>query len=347
MLVPDPSRKKLKTILEERSQEVLQRFKQMTVSDFSNVELISILEDVNKHWKDLQRPALASFSCEAVGGKPSAADDASLVITLASAGMGIHDDIIDKSDNKHLRKTILGKYGEDKALLVGDLLIIKGLTTAQARLERTCPNENKEAVLQALKNFIFEIYEGELMDILCRKKLDTDLDDYLGIIRKLAADGEACSRVGAILGGGSQDEIQALSEFGRRLGIVIILGEEVRDTLNVEGNLPHRIEHESVPLPVLFAAKSSEQAYSEVKSILQNPSTASHAFDITELCWKAKAFTYVSDVAKKNASEAVRKLEMLKPSSAKDVLSFMIEVALGDIKKARSFERQYTKYVSR
>ncbi len=347
MLNPDPYRKRLKAILERRGEQVLQQFKKITVANTSNSELTAIFEDVNKYWKDLHRPSLAAFSSEAVGGQPSIVNDASLMITLASAGMGIHDDIIDKSENKHLRRTIVGKYGENKALLAGDLLIIKGLAITQARLEKTFPNAKREAVLVAIWNFIFEIYDGELMDISCRKNLDTDLDKYLEILWRLAADGEACSRVGAILGGGSEIEVTALAEFGRRLGLIIILGEEVRDVLNIEGNLMHRMKYESAPLPVLFAAKSSEQVYSELEVILENPITATQVFKIMELCCKTRAISYVYKIAKKNARQALAELRLLKHSPARETLALMIDVALRDLRKARNFETQYAEFASR
>ena len=66
------------------------------------------LEDVKKYWRDLNRPTLTSFSCEAVGGDSEAAENAALMFTLASSGFGVHDDIIDRSSKKHLRRTILG-----------------------------------------------------------------------------------------------------------------------------------------------------------------------------------------------------------------------------------------------
>ncbi len=43
------------------------------------------------------------------------------MVTLTSAGGGIHDDIIDRSVNKHFRNTVYGLYGLNSALLVGDL----------------------------------------------------------------------------------------------------------------------------------------------------------------------------------------------------------------------------------
>jgi geranylgeranyl pyrophosphate synthase len=339
----DPNQKKLTAMLEKRSREVLERFSQEAVSGFGYPKLVSMVEDVKAYWKDIQRPALTSFSCEAVGGQPSMADDGSLMITLAAAGMGIHDDIIDKSENKHFRETILGRYGLDNALLVGDLLIIKGLSHSRKFFGKKCSLKKREAVLEAFQNFVFEIYEGELMDISCRKNLDTDLEYYCKIMWKLTADAEACARIGAILGGGSERAIQALAEFGRRLGFVIHLGEELRDAFNVEGGLPHRLEYESVPFPILYAAKSSKEAFFEVKSMIEKVPDAALVSELMKLCWKSKAVNYVHNLAKKNASEALQKLSSLRPSSAREALALMIRVPLAYIKGEHYIENRYLK----
>ncbi len=71
-----------------RGQRVLERFRLNAVAGVRHPMLLLMLEDVNGYWNDLFRPALASFSCEAVGGVPQAADNVSLMITLMSAGLG-------------------------------------------------------------------------------------------------------------------------------------------------------------------------------------------------------------------------------------------------------------------
>lgn len=339
----DKNYKKLMTRLEKRSRGFSEKFGQEAISGFGYPKLISMVEDVKDYWKDLRRRALTSFSCEAVGGQPSMTDNASLMISLVAAGMGIHDDIIDKSDVKHFSMTIPGSHGLDNALLVGDLLIIKGLIYSQKSLGKTCSLKKKEAILEALQNFIFEIYEGELMDISCRQNLDTDLEYYLKIMWKLTADAEACTRIGAILGGGSENEIQALAEFGRRVGFIVLLGEELRDSLNREGALPHRLKYESVPLPILYAAKFSKETFTEVKSNLQKPPTTAIVSDLIELCWRTKAVTYVYNLAQQNATEAVRKLQSLKPTKALTVLTLIMNAPLRYIEQEHYLEKEYLK----
>jgi geranylgeranyl pyrophosphate synthase len=145
---------------------------------------------------------------------------------------------------------------------------------------------------------------------------------------------EACSRIGAILGNGSQDEVEALAEFGRRLGFTYRLTDEVRDSLNIEGNLPHRIKYESVPLPILFAAKSSERRYQRIQAIIEKSHISSTEIrGLLEICFESKAFEYVLDLAKKNKKQAIRTLKVLRPSLAREILSSLTRQSFERIAK--------------
>lgn len=322
----------LTALIEERGQKVLERFGHVAVSGVNHSRLLSILGDLKAYWKDMYRPALTSFSCEAVGGQLGAADVVGLMITVVGAGLGIHDDIIDKSLNKHFRMTILGLHGLDDALLVGDLLIIKSWATIREMIRKTCQPKKIVSVIEAYESFFLEVCEAEFMEISCRRNLDTELECYQKILWKSTADTEACARLGAILGDGSEDEVQALAEFGRRLGFTFRLMDDVKDSLNIEGNLPHRLEYESVPLPILYAAKSSREEFLKINSILEkSPITPLDVGELLQFCFETEAFKYVYKIAKQNAREAARKLSVLRPSTARNVLSLMSKKALADI----------------
>jgi geranylgeranyl pyrophosphate synthase len=325
--------KKLAVKMEERSRKTLERFGQVSVSGVNHSQLLSILADVKAYWKDNFRPALTSFSCEAVGGQPEAADDVSLMITLMGAGLGIHDDIIDKSLNKHFRTTILGLHGVDDALLVGELFIVKALTQVREMVRKADNPKKIENIIEVYEGFFLEVWEGEFMETLCRRNLDTELKHYERILWMSAADTEACTRLGAILGGGSKIEVEALAEVGRRLGFLHRLADDVKDSLNWEGNLPWRLENESVPLPILYAAKSSKENYLKIKSILEQfPITPSDIRNVLEICFETDAFNYVLSMAKQNAMQATRKLRLLKKSGAKNALALMVEDAMANVK---------------
>jgi geranylgeranyl diphosphate synthase type I len=315
-------------LIRERCEKIMEKFGQIAVSGVRNPELLAALEDVKKYWRDFNRPSLTFFSCEAVGGNYEISQDAALMFTLASSGFGIHDDILDRSTNKHLRMTILGLHGVDTALLVGDLLIVKAWASAHELIRKTGNPTKIADVLEAYGNLSVEICEAEFMETQCRQKVDTDLEFYESILWKEVAEIEACSRIGAIMGDGKPGEIEALSDFGRRLGFLSRLADEVEDCLNVKGDLPHRIKYESVPLPLLYAAKFSFEKQKRMKKIVKKRTLLpSDVKFILNSCFETDAFEYVRKLAEKNRKEAHRELRILKPSTARKILLDIINVA--------------------
>ncbi len=322
----------LTNFLDERGMKVVEKFKEAATQGVTNSELLSILADVKDYWKDTFRPALSSIACEAVGGQPKMVEGISLMITLTAAGIGIHDDIIDQSLNKHFRMTILGLHNRDHALLAGDLLIVKGLTIVQEALNKNHRLDKLKDVIKTYQQFLIEVCEAEFNEISCRRNLDTELKDYLDILWKSTSDTEACTRLGAMLGDGSQSEIQALSEIGRRLGFMCRLADDLKDSLNIEGTLAHRLGNESVPLPILYAAKSSKKRFTEIQLILEKSSiNSSDVKKLLECCFDSDAFSYVHSIARDNAIEAKKQLRSLKRCSARTVLRLMIQRSLAEV----------------
>jgi len=317
----DPSYDRLREILDKRGQRILDRFGCVISLGVENSELSTILKEVKSYWRDVFRPVLTSLSCEAVGGQPETADDAGVMFSLAGAGFGIHDDIIDKSSRKKLRMTIPGLFGVDKALLVGDLLITKAWTMIREIIIKNCNPKEVADIIELYSNFSVEVCEAELMEVLCRRKLDTDIEYYKGILWKAMAETEACTKIGAILGGGKDKERQALGEFGRRLGFICRLMDDVKDCLNIEGNLLHRIEYESVPLPLLHAAKNSKKNYQKIREIWKKkPISLADSAILLDSCFEARSFDYVLSLAKYNQIQALRRLRVLEPSNAREAL---------------------------
>jgi geranylgeranyl diphosphate synthase, type I len=322
----------IRLLLDEKSGEIRRSIERTLLSDASTPELTSILKEIVDNWRDVFRPALTALSCEAVGGKPEATANAGLMFALASAGFGIHDDIIDRSERKHFRTTILGRHGVDSALLVGDLLLVKAWAAASEMIGSIAP-ETVKKVLKEYGRLNVEICEAELLESRCRKKLETDLKTHEGILWKAMAEIEACTRIGAILGGGSESEVEALAEYGRRLGFAYRLTDELRDTLNIEGNLQHRLQHESMPLPLLYAAKSSEERYRRIQTAIQKESLGpADIRELLEICFDSKAPQYIYNLAKRNETKNSSILKSLRPSSAQNILSTLNKQSLANIK---------------
>jgi len=168
------------------------------------------------------------------------------------------------------------------------------------------------------------------MESSWRKNVEIELDFCHQVLWKYGSDGEACTRLGAIAGNGTEREVEALGEYGRRLCYVFRLAQEVKDVFHLEGDLLRRLAHESVPIPILYAAKVSEENTSILKSILKGPITSPDIKTLLELCFETEAFTYVRDIAQKNVDEGIQLLSALKPTKARDFLLLMIQNVFPD-----------------
>lgn len=315
-------------LIKKRCEKVLARFGEAILSGVTDPRLTAALEDIQRYWLDYNRPSLTIFSCEAVGGNQQQAEDAALIFTLASCGFGVHDDLIDKSTSKHLRRTILGRYGPDVALLVGDLLIVKGWTAEHRLLRGSAVDAGKVAdALEAYGRLSVEVCEAECMETSCRKALDIGVDYAQGVLWKMMAETEACCRVGAMLGAGKPCEVEALAGFGRRIGFISRLANEVEDCLNLKADLTHRVQFESMPLPLLYAAKNPE-LYRKIRGIIDKPVLDGSDVEVLlGACFEAEAFEYVRRLAGKTRADATQALSCLKHSDANEVLLYLIERA--------------------
>jgi len=316
------------TVLKKRAEKALERFRTEAILGVSDPELLKILGEVIGYWKDSSSPALASFCCDAVGGKPEIADDAGAIFLMAAVATGIHDDIIDKSQKNHLRWTIFGRHGTEKALLAGDLLLVKAWSTLKGLIRNFDKPVRVADIMDAYGLISVQICEAEFLEMSCRKRLDVDLSVREKILWNLNADYEACAKTGAILGEGSDEEILALSGVGRRLGFLLGLKDEVEDCLNFQGNLSQRLLFESVPLPVVYAAKSSSIIQTKLQSIIQkesiNPPEIAY---IVQQCIDTGAFSHVYELAKLNINEATKMLKKVPCNPATSNLKLVVKNA--------------------
>lgn len=244
-------------LLKEKGTEALDMAKQAILEkEFVSQKVKKAAVYFSEYWQDLARPTLISICCESVGGKADITTPIAASITLICGATDIHDDIIDKSKKKMSRPTILGKFGKDVALLVGDALLFEGFLL----LHKACKNiqtEKSAKIYQVVSDMFFELGNAEALELQFRGRTDVTPEEYLSLLNMKAADVEACTRIGAIIGGGSEKEIDALGRYGRMLGSIMILRDDLADTTDYE-EISNRIKHEPLPLPILLAMQNPE-----------------------------------------------------------------------------------------
>ncbi|MDD1746457.1 MAG: polyprenyl synthetase family protein [Methanomassiliicoccales archaeon] len=212
-----------------------------------------VLRKFSRWWTDYTRAALIVMSCQAVGGDPVLVRQAAKSLVLAGGAFDLHDDIIDRSfvRKKARKKTIQGQFGMEATLLAGDALLIGGLVNL-AEMPGLSNATKKEVVAEITKG-LFELGSAEMDEMAFVHNLDTTPRSYIRILWMKSGDLESYTKVGAMIGNGSKEEVEALGMYGRCLGMVCILRDELEDTFNDFYELRSRISSESLPLPIVYS----------------------------------------------------------------------------------------------
>lgn len=184
------------------------------------------------------RPMLCLAAAEAVGGKPENTIRAACSIEMIHTYSLIHDDL-PAIDNDNLRRglpTCHVAFDEATAILAGDGL----LTLAFKILSRNNFKNDKHALkwLGVLHHIAsaagYEgMIEGQMRDIVS-EGIQLDIKDLEKIhALKTGALIEASIYTGAVLGGGSDQQIERLRIYAKNIGLAFQVTDDI---LDVEGD---------------------------------------------------------------------------------------------------------------
>jgi heptaprenyl diphosphate synthase len=291
---------------------------------------------MTEYWHDTARPSLMALTCKAVGGNPELTQPVAVPMILISGAIDIHDDIIDQSRRKDGRPTVYGKFGKEIALLIGDALLFKGLTLLNNAIVKDLPTEKMREIVCLVKSMFFELGDAEALELEYRGRLDLTSKAYLELVRLKAADVEAHTHISAILGNASEKETKALSEYGRMLGMMIIIKDDIID-LMIPEECRSRIRKECLPLPLLYGLEDM-QLGARLKTMLQRKAIGNREHqEILNTIYGSKAMKKYDDLMKKIGTKAIDKLRYLKYQ--KGELELLVKALLPSMEEDARTER--------
>ncbi len=171
------------------------------------------------------RPALALGACEIVCGSDAAAVPAACALEMVHTYSLIHDDLpaMDDDDMRRGRPTSHKVFGEATAILAGDALLTMAFDAA-ARTGST-------AIVAELARAagIAGMVGGQQLDMEAEGRAVT-LEELRGIHAcKTGALIRCAVRCGAMAGGASAAQLEALSAYGEYLGLAFQIADDVLD----------------------------------------------------------------------------------------------------------------------
>jgi len=139
----------------------------------------------------------------------------------------IHDDIMDADATRRSIETVHTKWGMSEGVLAGDVLYAKAFEVLSYTEKEP---EDIMKCLRLLSKACLHICEGQWLDITSENNKNVSEADYLDMVQKKTAMLYAASlAMGGILGAGTEDEVNALWEFGIAMGISFQIRDDVLD----------------------------------------------------------------------------------------------------------------------
>ncbi len=168
------------------------------------------------------RPALTITAASLDGQTPGQkVVQAAAAVELVHLSSLVHDDIIDKSPRRRQKPSAVSAHGPVFALLLGDFLLAKALSTA-ATVD--------EAIALLLAETIAKMAEGEVLELEEGRQPGSLNGSHFEIIsKKTAGLFAAASAGGGICVGLPAKEVEALVSYGENFGMAFQLIDDVKD----------------------------------------------------------------------------------------------------------------------
>lgn len=277
------------------------------------------------------RPALTLITADAVGGARESALKSAAAIELIHTFSLIHDDIMDQDDMRRGMPSVHKVWGDDVAILSGDTLFSKAFEIIIGNEGTTSDQNNKS--LATVADACVKICEGQALDMGFEERFDVNEEEYMEMIfKKTGALIAAATKVGAIMGGASEEVINAMYEYGRLIGLAFQIQDDYLDLASDEETLGKPIGSDigKGKMTVIaingLASDDNGRLLEILKDNENSDEDIAEAIDILTNCG---AIEYARNLALESVNQAKEVLEILDDSSSKqllvDIADFVLE----------------------
>jgi len=306
-------------------EKVEEEFRRQSVSNVRPITEISEYLQVSGGKR--LRPALLLLAARFCGYEGPSAIKLGAVVEMIHSATLIHDDIIDEADRRRGRPSTNSRWGNHMSVLAGDWIYMQAFNVALA--------ERNFKVLDILIRLTQVMVEGELMQLVSQHRIDVTEDVYLELAdRKTASLFSACMRLGATLGGKSEDEEMKLGAFGTNLGLAFQLVDDLLDFTSSEEKLGKPVGNDlregKVTLPLIYLLRScGAEETAKVSRVLDEGGFQSVPFaEILELVGRNGTLRAARERARHFAERARQCLEDFPDSPYKQALSSLAEFVI-------------------
>jgi heptaprenyl diphosphate synthase len=251
------------------------------------------------------RPALVLLTSKFPGASFDRVVPVAVAAELIHMATLVHDDVVDKAMVRRGLPTVNAKWSNQVSVLTGDYLFAKAFSI----LAQT----GKPRVLQIMADVVFEMSRGEIAQIASYFDAEqTEEQYYERIAQKTGYLIAECCRLGAVVAGAEEPQVQALYNYGMGVGLSFQIADDLLDYHGSAGKVGKPVcgdlKTGILTLPVIHALKHSEHTQ-ELRDII-----ATHAISdadiirVKEILEEAGSFAYARGKADMHLAQAVAQL---------------------------------------
>lgn len=137
----------------------------------------------------------------------------------------IHDDVMDRADIRRGKPTVCAKWGDTAAILSGDTMLL----LAYEFIAHAAP-EKLPAMLALFTETAKEVSDGQQYDLDFENRGDVTEAEYMEMIRlKTSVLIAASLKMGGLVAGASESDLQNLYAYGETMGLAFQLQDDMLD----------------------------------------------------------------------------------------------------------------------
>ena len=254
------------------------------------------------------RPLICLIACRAVGGDPARARSCAAAIEHFQSAALIHDDIADNGQLRRGKPCLYLTEGVGLAINCGDLDLT--LVTEAVLNDPVLDDATRVRVMRELTAMTMRTIEGQALDLgwVRDERFDLGVDDYLRMATLKTAhySGAVPLACGAIIGGGSEAQVEALRSFGLDTGLAFQIQDDLIILVGSDTAKDFRTDiTEGKRTLVAVHALADPAAHDEVEALLRSgssdPAVLARAVELFE---ETGSIAYAHDVAEQLIARA-------------------------------------------
>lgn len=273
------------------------------------------------------RPLLMVLSARICGYKGGYDKVFSTIFEYLHAATLLHDDVIDGAQLRRGRPVANSLWKNSSVVLTGDFLLARGLSIAAAT--------KKPSIIKIVAEITESMSQGEIEQLLRKGDVSITEEEYRKVIwRKTAVLFHGACKISARLANSSKREENAISNYGKNLGMAFQMVDDLLDytldTKTLGKGVGADLKEGKVTLPVIYALKEADSKDRlKMESIIKNKKFSGSNFKLLiNLLEKYGGISYTDQCAKDHIKQAKESLLVFKPSKTRNILEFIADYTL-------------------